>query len=438
MRMLANTMILLAVLATLVACSPTNERAGDSSIGEIIDGLDNRTQTAEDNERDILAETVLAQTFARLRQRKSYGDEILVSENEASLVPIKESGKFRVALLLPFSGETGAVAQDIRRGAELALFTLKRDHVDMVFFDTNKGVDLAMSRALESGADAILGPLFAHNTHKILPMAERIDIPLISFSNDAQAALKARENTSSAYLLGQMPEQEIETALAYVLAEKALPRIAIIAADTPYGERVSGHAEQFLRTKDIYPVALARFDSETLASENSLRQAASRFTEQTLAIATPNTIVFAGDLAFSLRVAPVLAWYGFDSEQVLYLGTSLWDDLSALREPSLRGGIFATAPQDKRALFDELWHEGEADRASRYVLLGFDAMALLITLSAGGGEDLALKLQREEGFSGFSGHFRFLSDGRNLRLLDLRSIGQGASKVIEPAASRFN
>jgi len=76
--------------------------------------------------------------------------------------------------------------------------------------------------------------------------------------------------------------------------------------------------------------------------------------------------------------------------------------------------------------------------------LGFDALALvaaLVTdaedgapLSAG---DWAQKLVTHRGFQGYSGAFRLLPDGSNVRAYELRQIRRGQSTIIKPAPDKI-
>ena len=53
-----------------------------------------------------------------------------------------------------------------------------------------------------------------------------------------------------------------------------------------------------------------------------------------------DAVVFAGDPAFALRLAPVLAYYDVGLDRALYLGNAR-DQTQLLVEPSLQGGLFA-------------------------------------------------------------------------------------------------
>ena len=120
-----------------------------------------------------------------------------------------------------------------------------------------------------------------------------------------------------------------------------------------------------------------------------------------------------------------------------YLGTSLWASPAIMQEPSLKGGVFATAPVNRQDIFNRMWQETGAETPGKFAPLGFDAVALTAMLSADERGNFKKRLTEETGFAGFSGTFRFQPDGLNLRLLDVRQIDGGKSRVIAPAAEGF-
>ena len=133
----------------------------------------------------------------------------------------------------------------------------------------------------------------------------------------------------------------------------------------------------------------------------------------------------------------MLAWYDLDPEKVRYLGTSLWASPAILQEPSLRGGWYAAPPQSRERLFVDLWRETGKSMPNRYTMIGFDAVALASTLARMNPQDPIPTLTQKAGFAGFSGMFRLLPDGRNIRLLDVREITEGGGKVIASAPKSF-
>ena len=150
-----------------------------------------------------------------------------------------------------------------------------------------------------------------------------------------------------------------------------------------------------------------------------------------------DAVVFAGDPAFALRTAPVLAYYDVGPDRALYLGNALWNQTQLLVEPSLQGGLFARRPSDLDLRFDSSWDEIWSDPAGQLARVGFDAMALVAALAKSEKRIGSKQLVSINGFQGFSGAFRLLPNGRNIRSFELRQIENGHAKVIKSAPNKI-
>ena len=87
--------------------------------------------------------------------------------------------------------------------------------------------------------------------------------------------------------------------------------------------------------------------------------------------------------------------------------------------------------------FDASWNDIWPDPAGQLARVGFDAMALVAALAKSGEEDWDKQLVSNNGFQGFSGAFRLLPNGRNIRSFELRQIENGHSKVIKSAPNKI-
>ena len=393
-----------------------------------------------------LAADALAAAFAMIKNSAKIDDQVILPESAASTVVSKNETTLRAAVLLPLSGPAQKIGVDIRRGAELAIFTLDNPNIDLTFHDTSQDVAGAVTAAIEQKADLIIGPLFSENARKARPLAAMANMPILTFSNDSTVA------GQGVWLIGQTPEKDIETVLTKALSEikpidedaRALPNLVIIAQDNDYGTRITQSAISLLRNQGGATADLLVINDDVLMDEKSLRQSIKNLTGWLPPSSTGerklpkyDMVLLAGHDAFSLRVAPVLSWYDLDPEQVLFIGPSSWNNAAILQEPSLKNGWFADVPQDNQNRFQQIWKDHFNEPASKPAILAFDAIALASTLDHDDSQMMIANLTQDQGFSGFSGMFRFHQDGTNTRLLESRQINDQDTGVVFPAARRF-
>ena len=393
-----------------------------------------------------LAADALAAAFAMIKNSAKIDDQVILPESAASTVVSKNETTLRAAVLLPLSGPAQKIGVDIRRGAELAIFTLDNPNIDLTFHDTSQDVAGAVTAAIEQKADLIIGPLFSENARKARPLAAMANMPILTFSNDSTVA------GQGVWLIGQTPEKDIETVLTKALSEikpideeaRALPNLVIIAQDNDYGTRITQSAISLLRNQGGATADLLVINDDVLMDEKSLRQSIKNLTGWLPPSSTGerklpkyDMVLLAGHDAFSLRVAPVLSWYDLDPEQVLFIGPSSWNNAAILQEPSLKNGWFADMPQDNQNRFQQIWKDHFNEPASKPAILAFDAIALASTLDHDDSQMMIANLTQDQGFSGFSGMFRFHQDGTNTRLLEIRQINDQDTGVVFPAARRF-
>ncbi|MDA8798179.1 penicillin-binding protein activator [Alphaproteobacteria bacterium] len=300
----------------------------------------------------------------------------------------KGDGVIRVGLLVPLSGEYAALGMEIRRSVEMALFKINNPKIEILFLDT-KGGETAGNAAmtgLNSDVDIFIGPLFTDAVTQARAVTDqlrdgRARPPMLLLSNNVDVASADR------WLMGYLPEQQLDGLLGHAVSV-GKRRFALIAQDSLFGQRLLTHASQRLADFGLTPEAVRVLSDDELADETNLKNAIRTFTHYTapiddapLADSPFDAVIFAGDPAFALRTAPVLAFYDVGPDRALYLGNALWSQHQLLVEPSLQGGLFSTRPSNLDARFDADWTEIWAEPAGQLARVGFDAMALVAALA---------------------------------------------------------
>ena len=352
-------------------------------------------------------------------------------------LPPKDQNRFRTAVILPFSGRYAALANNIRKAIDMAVLTTGRADFEVVYIDSVDGGNQAARDAVAATADLIVGPLFAATSREAAPIAAEHQIPMISFSNNIEIA------QSGAWIIGQSPESEIDAALDYAFNEmttrgvdQRLIKVAVIIEDNFYGSRLRDHTLLRLKEFDITNISPLTLTDNMVGDQQFLRRVIRQFANwQEDAPPVFDVVIFCGGGEFVLRVAPALSWHDLDPTKVVYLGTSQLDQPALLREPSLFGSIFATAPAAKQRQFTEIWHRFYRENPGPIAAMGFDAIAIASTTRPR--EGINNILLNPLGFNGFSGVFRFLPGGGNDRHLELRQIIPDDSVILREAETAF-
>ena len=359
-------------------------------------------------------------------------------------MPPKADGVIRVGLLVPLSGEYAALGAEIRQSVEMALFKINNPKIEVLFLDTKAGeaAGNAAMTGIENDVDIFIGPLFTEAVKQARVVIDQVNDaasrpPMLLLSNNVDVAGNDR------WLLGYLPEQQLDGLLGHAVSA-GKRRFALIGQNSLFGQRLLSHASQRLADFGLKPEAVRVLSDSELADETNLKNAIRDFTRYVppvdyapLPDSPFDAVIFAGDPAFALRTAPVLAYYDVGSDRALYLGNALWNQQQLLGEPSLQGALFSTRPSNLDLRFDADWKEIWPEPAGQLARVGFDAMALVAALAKSADRDWAKQLVTNSGFQGYSGAFRLLPNGRNVRSFELRKIDKGQSKIIRPAPNRI-
>lgn len=379
--------------------------------------------------------------------------------------PVVPPGIVRIGLLLPLSGPAAADGQALFDAAQLALFDLGGPEIELLPRDTGGVPERALRAAqdvLAQGAALVLGPLFAHEVSAAAPAARARGVSMIAFSTSPQVA------GNGVYLMSFPPPQQVERIAGFAVAQ-GLRRIALLAPGDAYGRTVAATLTALLprlggelAASGFYaPDASNAADVVRQLTQYDRRHADYARAKETLealpedgapeALAQFETVASLGDVPFDAvlladggdrlyQVAPLLPYFGVDLAQVRLLGTGLWDDPTALREPTLAGGWFAGTAPGLRAGFEQRFRAAYGYEAPRIATLAYDAVLLAGALARQmPGPDFSVRaLTAPQGFAGTDGAFRFGRDGVIERALAvLRVDGGGAASVLSPAPTDF-
>ena len=344
-------------------------------------------------------------------------------EPSATALPT-DTGRHRIALLVPLNGETAAVGQAIANATTMALIDTNAENLRITTYDTTTGVQGAARQAIADGNKLILGPLTADAVPAVQAAARAAGVPVIAFSNDTSVA------SPDVFVMGHSPEQSIRRSVQYARS-KGANRFAALLPEGDYGTRAATALDNALRD---FGGALAR--RETYARGNtSIVSAASRLR----AAGGYDTVLIADSARLGIEASDELNRGARTRARIL--GTELWSGDAALtRAKSMEGALFAAVSDQRYKRFAESYEARFGAQPYRVATLGYDAVLLTLRIARDwkvGSPFPKGELYDSGGFLGVDGPFRFARNGIAERALEVREVRGGEVIAVDPAPTGF-
>ncbi|HXQ52968.1 MAG TPA: penicillin-binding protein activator [Stellaceae bacterium] len=335
--------------------------------------------------------------------------------------------KAPVALLLPLSGPSAGLGQSMLDAAQMALFDIADDRLQLLVRDTGGTAPMAAEAArsaIADGAKLILGPLLAAEVEAVKPIAQTANVPLVAFSTATQLA------GNGTWLMSFDARQEIQRVVVYAHAH-GRDRFATLAPLGPYGDLAVNALRDSAQIAGASMSRVARYDPAATNYGSTVQSIA--------AGADFDAILLAEGGAKLKALAPLLPYYGIDPDKVKLLGTGLWADSSIGTEPALEGGWYAAPAPEVRADFEKRFEALYKHAPPLLATLGYDGAALAAVLAhASPAPDFsAAALTNPSGFTGLNGIFRLLPDGAVERGLAVLEVHRTGATLIDPAPQTF-
>ena len=344
--------------------------------------------------------------------------------------PTTASGKARIALLLPLSGQAAAIGQSMQQAAEMALFDTGAKELALSTYDSGSTTDTAVDayrKARTGGAALMLGPLFGTSATALAPLVAQSGANVVSFSNDEAAA------TRGVWVMGIAAPPQVRRVVDHAI-DAGIKRFATFAPQTPYGEQMARTLESHVAVRGGAVVAAELYDPNSADLMTPARRLASEIKGE-------------GKLAVLVPVAPprlssalaALAAAGLDKDSVQLIGTGVWDVPGIGTDVMLRGAWYAAPDPARRADFERRFTSTYGRPPHRLATLAYDGVALAGHLARlkPGGDFSAEALTNPNGWSGIDGIFRLLPDGRTERALAVIEVQAARNTVVSPAPATF-
>ncbi len=334
----------------------------------------------------------------------------------------------RVGLLLPFTS-VAAEALSMNDAVEMALFEANDPNLLVIPRDSGGEARLANAAAqsvLKDGADIIVGPVLKESVQGVTQAvaASSPRAPVIAFSTDNTAA------SPGVYLLSMTLEEESARIIDFAV-KQGLKRFALLAPNNEYGRRIDAAIRKQAAARGATLVAAQSYSR----SEREAASAAQLMAPQAKAWEA-QAIIIAETGAPLRAIGSALATAGVDLQRTRLIGVG-WASAEVPREPTLAGGWYAAPDPSARAAFEQKFRTTYNRAPTRLASLAYDAMKVASMLTRDNGAAGLTALQREEGFNGAEGLFRFRADGTVERALAVLEVRAPAPVVVDPAPIRF-
>ncbi|MDD3288567.1 MAG: penicillin-binding protein activator [Alphaproteobacteria bacterium] len=347
-----------------------------------------------------------------------------LKDQTVTAAPVSD-GKTHVAILLPLSGKNASLGQAMLNAAQLAVFDMAGDNFELMPRDTGANPEsaaLASRDAIGSGAQLLIGPLFAADVSAVKPVVQESATSMLALSSDISVA------EPGAYIMGFAPAPMVERTLDFA-AKRGMTRFAGIFSSDAYGKLMKQSFKDVI-TRQGNSMVIA----ETYAGTGDITRA----TKGVLAKLDQIDALFIPASGVELKqIAAQLTEAGFDKNKVKLLGSGLWDDLSSAKPEILIGGWYAAAEPEARESFIKNYTATYGATPPRLATLAYDATALAVVLSRRGGNFNSAALLNPSGFAGLDGIFRLTPQGTIERGMAINELTPTGNKAIDPAPSTF-
>lgn len=344
-------------------------------------------------------------------------------EPSATALPT-DTGRHRIALLIPMTGDTAPVGQAIANATTMALLDTGADNLRITTYDISGGVAAAARMAIADGNKLILGPLDADAVPQVQAAARPAKVPVIAFTNDPAAA------SPDVFVIGHTPEQSIRRSVAYARGRGAT-RFAALVPEGDYGTRAYAALENAVAD---FGGAIARRENYARGNTSIVGAAARLRTAGGY-----DTVLIADSARLAIDAAGELQRGARPRTRII--GTELWSGEATLtRAPALEGALFAAVSDQRFKRFADSYAARFGTQPYRAATLGYDAVLLTLRVSRDwkvGTPFPKGELYDKGGFLGVDGAFRFSRGGVVERALEVREVKGGDAAAVDPAPNGF-
>jgi len=393
-------------------------------------------------------------------------DVIEIGDWEEEAYEEEKASKVKVGILLPLSGKAQKIGDIMLQSAQLALFESNKDNMLLKSYDT-KGTPFgalnAVNQAIEDKVDIILGPLFSSSTEAIMDKAYENNITVLSFSNNQMLL-----NDKNIYLMGFMPEQEIERIVSYAMNEGKYAFSALVPNDA-YGALISRILKETVERKDGKIVKIDYYSKRDRSLDKKVKGLLDSYAisdrvyeeyekakelsklnkdeeqepvefvyEEEDKIYADAILIPDGGKRLN-EILDLMASYSTDERQYQLLGTSKWENEANYRNQDLYNSWFVSPDPDEYKDFEERFYKAYGVFPIRVASLAYDAVNAVKKVYQKSKDETIDRsvLTSDKGYKGIDGSFRFLPNGIVERRFAILEIEDEEADVIDKSFDWF-
>lgn len=345
---------------------------------------------------------------------------------------IYEKNKIKIGLLLPLSGKYASIGKSLFDAAQMAIFDLGDSNIVLLpedTYGTATGAIKAADKMINKNVQLVLGPLLSEETNAIIAKLNQANINVVSFSNDQKLA------NSGAFLLGLIPEQQIERILSYSVAN-GVNNLSAIAPNNSLGIATNHELENFATSLKTNMVLFSQDNNGTIVNFDKQLDLA---LEPLINKESHNALLVSDSAIAINNLLTKLA----SNEQIqnkftiLSTGETLADAIA--KTPINIRSLVAAPNLVNRKNFEVNFYNNFGYKPKNISTLAYDAVALSITIARTEHSDkfTVQNLTNRRGFFGIDGIFRLNENGLNERKFSIYEVNKDGFYEIDPAPSAF-
>ena len=335
------------------------------------------------------------------------------------------SDAFKVAMLLPLSGKASTFGKGLQNAAMMALEDTGNQKLEVRFYDTKSSPDgalAALSSALSADAELILGPLMSEEVSAISYQAKHKNVPVISFSTAPHIL------GNGIYTLGLLSDEQVDRIVSYA-ASKGRSKIAVVVPDSNAGLNIAKSALQSAAANNMSVTKIGFYEPSTLEFSELVQKMTAEKDFDVVLIAETGSRLKA--------ISGTFGYYDVSYPNVLFVGTSVWENTNLNKETTLFNGIYPTISRVHGEYFNKKYKDLFGETPNTLYTYAYDSIALASALSKHGSQSLYSAITNPDGYIGINGSFRLFDDGTNEHNLDIVEITPQGLKTVSTAPKTF-